>query len=623
MRWLPQLKLARGGPRLIEATRAAVQVAWTAARWPFTAAIVLELVGALSLGALLLAGRELVERLTADVGTQQLGDIVAPTVVLAVAMSVSGLARVVVRRFRFVASEHVSRHIARQIIDVTTSVDYEAYETQRFNDLLDRARKNASDNAYQLIFDILGIVNVLFATGVVLAVLVGTIPQLLPVVLLIAGPAVLAARASARLAFQAHMELTPDDRLLSYLYHAQTGINHGRELRIFGLAGALRERWAQLYDHKIRRLIQVADKQAWYGGLASAFGAVAVTAVLLIVAGAALRGGISLGDAAVAIVALQQLNGRVAGAANAAGSLRQATFFLDDFARFRSYLPQEEDGAAAAQPAAPLPPGAIEVEDVRFHYPGTDRLVLDGVSLRIEPGEIVALVGLSGSGKTTLAHLTAGLYRPSAGRITFGGVDLRELDRATYWRSLTVVFQDYVRYELTARENVAMSDRSRAHDLDAVREAARRAGIVDALDGLPSGLETMMSRAYEDGGELSVGQWQRLALARAFFRDAPILILDEPAAALDAVEEQRLFERLVDLAADRTVLLISHRFSTVRMAHRIAVMDGGRLTEQGTHEELMAMDGRYAGLFNLQARGYLPDGAVPGDLGDRGLHGQP
>ncbi|HYZ98811.1 MAG TPA: ATP-binding cassette domain-containing protein, partial [Acidimicrobiales bacterium] len=268
---------------------------------------------------------------------------------------------------------------------------------------------------------------------------------------------------------------------------------------------------------------------------------------------------------------------------------------------------QLRSGTRRPVPDTALPPGSLVFDHVSFRYPGQSRLVLDNVSIELAPGEIVALVGVSGSGKTTLAHLAAGLYQPTVGRITFAGTDVASIPREVYWRSVSAVFQDFVRYELTARENVAISDHRHADDAATVAAAARRAGIDDVLGELPAGYETMLSRAYDGGTDLSVGQWQRVAVARAFYREAPVLILDEPAAALDAVEEQRLYERLVELCRSRTALLISHRFSTVRMADRICVMHAGRITEAGTHEELMALGGRYHQLFSLQARGYLPD----------------
>jgi ATP-binding cassette subfamily B protein len=324
------------------------------------------------------------------------------------------------------------------------------------------------------------------------------------------------------------------------------------------------------------------------------------------------------------------LTTRVRSAATTSGSLSHALLFLQDFEGFRRLRPDpaeppeptaEPTARATAEPTAGTTPGDgsgapaagghVTVERVSFRYPGTDALVLDDVSLEIGPGEIVALVGLSGSGKTTLAHLVAGLYRPTTGRITFQGRDIATLPPTAYWPSVAAVFQDFVRYELTARENVAVSDHTRLDDHVGIRAAAARAGIEQALDRLPGGYETMMSRAYDGGADLSVGQWQRLAVARAFFREAPLLILDEPAAALDAVAEQRLYERLVELCRSRSVLLISHRFSTVRLADRICVLQDGRVTEQGTHTELMDLGGRYAELFTLQASSYMADMADP------------
>jgi ATP-binding cassette subfamily B protein len=207
--------------------------------------------------------------------------------------------------------------------------------------------------------------------------------------------------------------------------------------------------------------------------------------------------------------------------------------------------------------------------------------------------------------KSTLAHLVAGLYRPSAGRITWDGVDIADRPRDEHWRSLAVVYQDFVRYELTARENIGISDHQRLDDMAAITEAARRASIDQVVADLPHGYESMLSRAYDGGVDLSGGEWQRIAVARAFFRDAPLVILDEPAAALDAMAERRLYEQLVELCVDRAALLVSHRFSTVRMADRIYVLQHGRVVEHGSHDELIALDGHYAAMFRVQAAGYI------------------
>jgi ATP-binding cassette subfamily B protein len=286
-----------------------------------------------------------------------------------------------------------------------------------------------------------------------------------------------------------------------------------------------------------------------------------------------------------------------------ATSLYEATLFIRDYSSFLTLEPAVE----ADEGTRPAPHGfeRLTVENVAFTYPESDRPAVDGVSMEIGKGEVVALVGENGSGKTTLAKMLAGLYRPESGRILWDDVDLDEVDADELRQSVAVIFQDFERYLLPARENVGLGRKERIEDFEAIIEAAARADADEFISGLPEGYETMLGREFAGGFDLSIGQWQRVALARAFFRDAPFVILDEPTASLDARAESRLFERMRELLDGRSVVLISHRFSSVRSADRIYVLHDGRVVEHGSHDQLMAEDGLYAELFTLQARAYV------------------
>jgi ATP-binding cassette, subfamily B, bacterial len=261
-----------------------------------------------------------------------------------------------------------------------------------------------------------------------------------------------------------------------------------------------------------------------------------------------------------------------------------------------------------------MPAREIRLERVTFRYPGSDRDVLSDCDLTLRAGESVAIVGVNGAGKTTLVKLLARLYEPTAGRILVDGVDLRDLDADAWQQQIGIIFQDFIRYELSAHDNVGLRARGEPGSAQAVRIAAERAGVLDALERLPDGLETVLSRRYERGADLSGGQWQRVALARALFgvqMGARMLVLDEPTANLDVRAEVALFDRFVELTADVTTVLVSHRFSTVRKAQRICVLEHGRIVEDGSHEQLLARGGRYAEMFALQAARFstLPDQA--------------
>jgi ATP-binding cassette subfamily B protein len=304
------------------------------------------------------------------------------------------------------------------------------------------------------------------------------------------------------------------------------------------------------------------------------------------------RGRVELADAAIGAVAVQQLAMRVRGVNGAISSIQEESLFLEDYADFLARA-QNQEGRVLGDAVLPgRPPGAVELDDVWFTYPGAETPALCGVDLSLEPGRVVALVGANGSGKTTVAKLVCGLYEPERGRVAWGsGAPPR----------VAVVYQDFMRYELNARENIALGDTDRITDDEHVASSARAANADEFLAALPDGYDTWLTPSFEGGTDLSVGQWQRVALARALFRDAPILVLDEPTAALDPSAEHDLIAGTKRMFADKAVLVISHRFANVVDADRIHVLDDGRVIESGTHDELMSARGRYAEMFRLQA----------------------
>jgi ATP-binding cassette subfamily B protein len=350
-------------------------------------------------------------------------------------------------------------------------------------------------------------------------------------------------------------------------------------------------------------LLRLANRQVRIDLAANAAVGLVLALVLVAVAWMTLNRGVPLASAGVAMLGAAVVGQRLASLGRSAGSLTESARHLDDFLTFDALLPQ----VRAARPTGPAPTGfdTLTATNVTFRYPAATAPALCGVSLEIRTGEVVALVGENGSGKTTLAKVLAGLYRPDEGTVRWDGVDMSTVDPDAWRDRVAVIFQDFERFRLTARENIGFGRLAAIDDDAAIRAAARQAGAAEFVEELPDGYDTPLGPEFTGGTDLSVGQWQRVALARAFFRGAPVVILDEPTAALDPRGEQELFDRIRTLLAGRTVLLISHRFSSVRSADRIYVLDHGEVVESGDHQSLMAVGGLYAELFTLQAAAFV------------------
>jgi ATP-binding cassette, subfamily B, bacterial len=594
----------RALPRLV---MQAVRIAWAAGRGEFIVSTLLQLVGGAGIALLLLIGQQGLDALLEAMSEGASLVTVAPwALAIAAVAGIQFFVTAVQRERQEILGELMQRHVSERVLDVATAVDLLAFETPVFHNRLARIRMSGPQ-PYNLVFGLSGLIRAVIGVAAVLVALVAIEPVLVLMVSLVFIPAWLSASRRGEAFWRFVWRMTPRDREREYLAGLLSDRNAAKEVRAFNLAGYLRTRYRSLYDERMRELRRVAAKQLWYSLLANLGIAIVLAATLLLVGWLAVTGSVPLSAAGMAVAGVAVVGERLTTAGYAAGTLSESARYVDDYVAFVELLPRIRD--AAPHDPAPQTFSEVSVNGVSFTYPAATEPAIRDVSLNISAGEIVALVGENGSGKTTLAKLLAGLYQPTAGNVTWDGVDLGAVDADQLRSMIAVIFQDFVRFHLRARDNVGLGRVDAVDDLEGIRDAARHADADAFLSSLPNGYETVLGPQFEGGSDLSVGQWQRVALARAFFREAPFVILDEPTAALDPRAEHDLFERIRALLAGRTVLLISHRFSSVRHADRIYVLDGGRVTETGTHDELIARQGLYAKLFRLQAAAFLTGSA--------------
>jgi ATP-binding cassette subfamily B protein len=542
-------------------------------------------------------------------GRHGLGPAAAPLVALVVVTAVSIVASVAQAQLLRLLGELVQRRVWAGMLDVAESVDLTEFERPDFFERLQRVRMNALQRPLTMTQGLVTAVGGLVGSAALVAAVISISPVLLPLLVLALVPLFIVQRIRSRREFAFIVEQTTATRERWYLQSTIIDRDAAKELRAFSLAPVLRDRYDRSYDSYLADLRGLLRRQGSLGLIGTAISGVfaALTLVVLILF---LRNGrLDLANVTAALVSVQLLFGRLQSLSAGLGASYESTLFIDDLDQFLASAP----AAHAARPSRPAPHGfpGLVVEHIDFTYPGSEAPVLSDVSLEIRPGEVVALVGENGSGKTTLAKLLAALYQPTAGTIWWGDVDAKLYDPESLRRNIAVIFQDYFKYQLPARTNIGVGRPEAIDDLEGIMAAARHSEADRFLAALPHGYETYLSKQFLDGRDLSVGQWQRVALARAFYRDAPFIVLDEPSSALDPRAEQAIFERIRVLLADRTVLLISHRFATVRSADRIVVLSGGHIVDVGSHDDLMARGGLYADLFNLQAAGYLSDQRGP------------
>ena len=488
------------------------------------------------------------------------------------------------------------------ILEKALTLELVHFEDSEFYDKLTRARREASTRPLSMVMRAFGMVQngvSLVSYGVILV----QFSPLAVAILVLAGLPVFFAEAKfSGDTFRLFRWRSPETRLQMYLETVIAREDHAKEVKLFGLGPMLLERYGKIYDKlykEDRALTLRRDAWGFMLGLVATFSLYGAYAWIAMTA---IRSAITLGQMTMYLALFRQGQSALSSGLSAVGGLYEDNLYLSNL---YEYLEQPVPAPRGDVRQGPAPGEGIRFENVSFTYPDSDGPALLNVDLTIRPGESLALVGENGSGKTTLIKLLTRLYRPTSGRILFEGRDLEEWDEATLRERIGVIFQDFARYQLKVGENVGAGDVAHFEERERWTEAASK-GLADPfIRDLPAGYDTQLGKWFKDGRELSGGQWQKIALSRAFMRSrADVLVLDEPTAAMDAGAEAEIFEHFRTLTRDRITILISHRFSTVRMADQIVVLEGGAIVERGSHEQLMQLDGRYARLFSLQARGY-------------------
>jgi ATP-binding cassette, subfamily B, bacterial len=602
------LATLRALPEVFQYTRHALALVWSTSR-PLTVALaLLTLVAGVLPAGIAFVGARIVDAVVAAIATHGATGVVDLSPVLSYVMLEGLLVAALAATQRGLSTcqsllrAQLGQRVNEMILEKALTLELRHFEDSEFYDKLTRARREASTRPLSLVMRSFGLVQNFIALASYGTLLWQFSPWAVLVLLLAGLPSFVAEAKFSGDAFRLFRWRSPETRMQMYLETVLAREDHAKEVKLFGLGPLLLDRYRAIFRKVFKEDRALTLRRDTWGFFLGLISTAAFYAAYAWIAVSAVRGQITLGQMTMYVLLFRQGQSAVSASLAAISGMYEDNLYLSTL---YDYLDTPVDAPSGAATAGPDPGDGVRFENVSFTYPGAAEPAVRGVSLQLRPGHSLALVGENGSGKTTLIKLLTRLYVPSSGRITLDGLDLAQWNPVALRRRVAVIFQDFARYQLKVGENIGVGDVERFDDEARWREAADLATASPFVAELPAGYQTQLGKWFKDGRELSGGQWQKIALARAFIREgADILVLDEPTAAMDARAEAQVFEQFRELAHERMVILISHRFSTVRMADQILVIQGGQVLERGSHDELMALDGHYAHLFALQARGY-------------------